>query len=98
MELRLTHKNDGGELCIDKTQYAHGHRLLMKIQKFIDSHKHHVLRDHHQECKISNIALFGDKLREDGRVLLFKFFTSYDNYKPYLEILQKEFDLKIQEQ
>ncbi len=98
IKIKLVRTRSGaGELQIAKKDYALGHQLIRKISDFMYTHKHHVLRDHFNECKISNITLLGDQVNDDGTVLLLKFFAPYDDYKPYLDILQKEFDLQIEE-
>ena len=68
-----------------------------RVWIFINSHHHFVLRQHYKECQVANIGLRPFHREEDQDFPIVTFNSTWEEHKPYIDILQKELMLKIED-
>ena len=70
-----------------------------KIWNFIYTHNHHVLRPFYRECKKAGVCNYhiNEENYDPEQFPTVVFKSSWEDHKPYIEILQRELGLVIED-
>lgn len=97
MKIRYIPMHEGGRLQVFEATAEEAMALMERIWQFVCSHRHHVLRKYYMECKIADVFKCRNGFNEvKGTFSILNFFSSWENHAPYVEILQRELMLDIE--
>lgn len=97
MKIQYNPSQSGGKLQVYGTTEAEARDLTNMIWNFVYSHRNFVLRKFHDECKVACVYQIHNNFKqEDGSFVILGLFSSWESHKPYLDILQQELQLNIE--
>ncbi len=97
MKIRYIPMHEGGQLQAFEATTEEAMALMERIWQFVCSHRHHVLRKYHMECKIADVFKTRNGFNEaKGTFNVLNLFSAWENHAPYVDILQRELNLEIE--
>ena len=98
MKIRYVSMHEGGQLQAFEITADEAIKLMDDVWKFVCTHRHHVLRKYYMECKIADVFKSRNGFNEaKGTFNILNFFSAWENHAPYVEILQRELSLEIED-